>query len=163
MQSEKEFISTMTVENTTQQSISYDRTTQLDWIFPVHVNITLMVVNFWLLIFLIHYGIKNMWWRTRNKSDVLNAVLVYNSVIGCGVACIVRLVTSFVLMNIGFSNVESWLCDLFVAVTSISYELCIHLLLYFCGHINDPFSQTNCLISTIAVQSDISALTSLFF
>jgi len=126
MQSE-EFISTLTIGNSTQQSIPYDYTTELDWIFPVLVNIILMVVHFWFLISLIHYGIKNKMWRqTRNKSDVLNTRLVYGSVIGCAVACIIRLVITLVRYNIGFSTVENGLCDKFVAAATVSYTI-VHL------------------------------------
>jgi len=121
MQSD-ELISTITMENITQESIPYDRTTQLDWIFPVIVNITLMVTHLWLLISLIHYGIKNKMWRqTQNKYEVLNTRFVYGSVIGCAVACIIRLLISLVRYNIEFRNVENKVCDLFVAASSVSY------------------------------------------
>jgi len=105
--------STIYDENTTQQNIPFDRTTELDWIFPVLVITTLIIVYFWFLFSLIHYGIKHKMWRqTRNKSDVLNTGLVYGSVIGCAVACIFRLVISLILLNIGFTNVENGLCDI---------------------------------------------------
>jgi len=126
MQSE-ELISTVTNGNTTQQSIAYDRTAELDWIFPVLVNITLIFLHIWFLISLVHYGIKNkMWQQMRNKSDVLSTGLVYGSVIGCALMCVFRLATSLVLMNIGFSKVENGLCDIFVAASNVSYGI-VHL------------------------------------
>jgi len=122
MQSEKEFVSIITIGNTTEQNIPYDRTTELDWIIPVLVNITLIFVHFWFLVSLTHYGIKHKMWRViRNKSDVLNTGLVYGSVIGCAVACVFRLVISLVLMNIGFNNVKNELCDQFVVAVNVSY------------------------------------------
>jgi len=124
MQSVEELITTVTDEITTHQSTQYDRTIELDWIFPVFVNISLTIANFWFLFSLIHYGIKHkMWQQTRNHTDVLNTGLVYASVIGCAVACNIRLVTSFAQINIGFSNVENELCKTFAAVSSMSYGI----------------------------------------
>jgi len=114
MQLKEEIILTSGTGNETTTSVLYNRVEELDWIFPVLVNITLMIVHFWLLFSLIHYGIKNKMWRgTRNKSEALNTGLVYNSVVGCATACIFRLMMSLVYMNIGFSNVENEFCAQF--------------------------------------------------
>jgi len=67
-----------------------------------------------------------MWRQARNKCDVLNTGLVYNSVIGCAVACIIRLVISLVRMNIGFSNDENELCNQVVVASIASYTI-VHL------------------------------------
>jgi len=121
-----ELTTVSTIENATQ-SILYDRTLKLDWIFPVLVNIILMVVHFWFLISLIHYGIKyKKCQNTRRKSDVLNTGLVYVSVIGCAVACIFRLIISLTVMNIGFSSIKSRICDQFGDAASASYGI-VHL------------------------------------
>jgi len=123
----RELTSDTTIEIKDQQSTSYNRTTELDWIFPVIVNITLIVTHVWLLISLIHYGIKNKkWQQKRNKSEDLSTGLVYNSVVGCAVACILRLVVNLVLMNIGFSDSDNGLCDKLTTASSVSYGI-VHL------------------------------------
>ena len=105
--------------------MSYSYTTELDWIFPVVVNVTLMVLDFWLLISLIHYGIKNKKWSKAKKcsSDVLNSGLIYGSVIGCAVACMTRFFTSLLLSNLGYSNsnFESGICDQLADAVHSSY------------------------------------------
>jgi len=118
---------TFTTQNSTHQNLSYNHTTELDWIFPMVVNVMLMVVHFWLIISLMHYGIKNKkWQKTGRKSDVLNCGLVYASVIGCAIAGIFRLVMNLLLMNIGFSIVENGLCSNFFYASSAAYGV-VHL------------------------------------
>ena len=111
--------------NVTQENISYNYKTELDWIFPVVVNVTLMVLNFWLLISLIHYGITNRKWSKPNKYsyDVLNNGLIYGSVMGCAIACLIRFATSLLLSNLGYSNFESGVCDQLEDAVYSSYAL----------------------------------------
>ena len=115
--------------NVTQENILYNYKTELDWIFPVVVNVTLMVLDFWLLISLIHYGITNKKWSKANKysSDVLNNGLIYGSVIGCAIACLIRFVTNLLLLNLGYSNFESGICDQLVDAVYSFYAL-VHFL-----------------------------------
>ena len=111
--------------NVTQENISYNYKTELDWIFPVVVNVTLMVLDFWLLISLIHYGITNRKWSKPNKYsyDVLNNGLIYGSLIGCAVACLIRFVTNLLLLNLGYSNFESGICDQLVDAVYSFYAI----------------------------------------
>ena len=87
--------------------------TRLDWIAPVALNLLLMLLTFWLLVSLIHYGIKTKKWRKTSveKIDVLNAGIVYTFAIVCAAVCEMRYVSSLVFMNIGFNNGEGDICD----------------------------------------------------
>ena len=111
--------------NVTQENGSYNYATELDWIFPVIVNVTLMVFDFWLLISLIHYGITNKKWSKAKKysSNVLNNGLIYGSVIGCAITCMIHFVTTLLLLNLGYSNFESGICDQLEDAAYSSYAL----------------------------------------
>ena len=121
----KEINTNVVNSNVTQENVSYSYTIELDWIFPVVVNVALMVLDFWLLISLIHYGITNKKWSKPNKysSDVLSNGLMYGCIIGCAVTCMIRFVTSLLLLNLGYSNFESGTCDQLEDAAYSSYAL----------------------------------------
>ena len=116
-------------------AINSDYKQQFDWIFPVASNVVLSVATTWILISLIHFGIKTGKWRkSRSKVDVLNAGFVYSSVVMCGFMCLFRYVISLVFMNIGFQKNEDELCDSIAdaAYCSYAFVLCfVALFLWF--------------------------------
>ena len=131
--------STKHFEQTTQTNgTPYDRTIEPDWIIPIAINIILMVLTFWLLISLVHYGIKTKKWSHHHhsnvNSDVLNSGLVYGSVVLCGIMCMVRYIISQILMNIGYSENENELCEALAdaAYACYAFVLCfVALFLWF--------------------------------
>ena len=114
--------------NWTLQTNEHNRTEELDWIIPVATNIFLFVATLWVLVSLIHYGIKTKKWKKRRgtTSEKLNAGTVYSFVIVCAVMCLFRYSTSLVLMNIGFNDKEDLLCDVAADVAYGSYALVLY-------------------------------------
>ena len=122
--------------NLTNASGSGCFTLQYDWVIPVAINIILTVITLWMLISLVHYGIKTGKWKPKQatNSDNLNAGLVYTSVIICGVTCLVRYNISMLYMNIGFGNGFHKLCDSTADAAVLSYALVlfsVYLFLWF--------------------------------
>ena len=103
---------------------SYDRTEHLDWIVPVTINIILTIVTIWILISLIHYGVKTKKWRhIQRKSDVLNAGLVYSSVILCAAMCLLRYAISLAFMNVGYNENDEEICNMLGDAVACAYAL----------------------------------------
>ena len=103
---------------TTQPSF----TAQIDWILPVTVTNSLMILTFWLLISLIHYGIKTKKWSRNQKHGIaLNSGLIYSWVVVCAIACLFRFIASLIFMSVGFSENEEKLCDLIGDATNFSF------------------------------------------
>jgi len=94
-------------------STKNDFTQELDWILPVVITILLLIVTFYIFLSLIHYGIKTKKWSKNlsSETDVLNAGLIYSSVIACAVFCIIRFCISLAFISIGFSDNSNNLCD----------------------------------------------------
>ena len=90
----------------------YDRTKEANWIIPVTVTVLMLTANFWIIISLSHHGVKTgKWMKKRTKTvDKLSSGVIYSSVLVIAVFCFLRLLFSFVLMNIGFSENESVSC-----------------------------------------------------
>ena len=137
-------------------TINYDHTKQLDWIIPVAVNLMLMVITLWLLLSLIHYGIKTRKWSRSGQSDKLNAGLIYTSVLVCAGTCMVRYGASLVYMNIGFDRGSSELCD---AVADAA--VCLYALVLFSVYLFLWFRQ-RVFYTTYVVRSSFSDVFSFF-
>ena len=113
---------TTNIRQSTQETSHYARTTQLDWILPIIFNVMLIFVTFWLLISLIHYGVKTKKWRhTHGNPDELSSGLVYSSVIACAVSCMFRYLVSLAFINAGFNEDEKELCEALVNASSAAY------------------------------------------
>ena len=99
---------------TTQETTNYDRTDKIDWLVPIAITVALYAVTLWLLISLIHYGVKTKKWKksaNNNNARVLNSGSVYSSMIGCAVLCLSRYSVSFAHFSFGFDEGENELCD----------------------------------------------------
>ena len=102
-----------------------DKYERLDWIIPVYTNIVLIATTIWILISLIHYGIKTKKWRKVRKTDYvkLHAGVVYGSVVLCSVMCIFRYASSMAAMNTGFGIDKDQLCDRIADTAYCAYAL----------------------------------------
>ena len=108
---------------------TYNHIEQVDWILPVITNIFLTVFSLWMLLSLLHYGIKTGKWRKTNSSkyELLNAGIVF----ACGVFLVglslLRYAMSLASMNLGFYEDQQGLCH---AIGSLAYAIYI-IFLYF--------------------------------
>ena len=128
----KKYNTTLEIQETTQNTKLYDRTTESNWIIPIVIVSFLTFVTLWLLFSLIHYGIKTKKWRrTQSNEHVLNSGLIYSCAIACAFACIVRYSMSLGLMNVGFKENESGLCDSFFDAVSLTYFLVLFFVAMF--------------------------------
>ena len=99
--------------NLTNNTIAVDYTKELDWIIPVAYNVVLIMLTSWILLSLIHYGIKTKKWRIvkTSNSNKLNAGLIYVSVTVCAVFCLFYFIINMVYMNIGYNEDVNDVCD----------------------------------------------------
>lgn len=113
------------------QNSTYNYTEMLDWIFPVTINIVLTTLTIWIIISLIHYGIKNKKWKNifRKNREKLRVGAVHTSMIMCGVMCIFRYISSLLAINTGFGLDKDQICN---TIADLAY--CSHsLVLLFTG------------------------------
>ena len=107
---------------------------RVDWIIPVTVNIALTICTAWILISLIHYGIKTQKWRAlpmKSISEKLDIGLTYTFVVVCAVMCLLRFGVSLVFMNIGFSDDQDGLCESVADAAYWAYGFVLYSVVYF--------------------------------
>ena len=106
------YISSPSNISTTPITIVFDRTTEIDWILPILFNILLILATLWLLISLVHYGIKTKQWSNNARStDILSSGVIYSCVVACAVMCMFRYIASLVYMNVGFEKDRDEVCE----------------------------------------------------
>ena len=90
-----------------------DYVKQLDWIIPVVLCIVFIIFVLWILLSLVHYGIKTGKWSSHQQrsSDKLNIGKIYTFVVITAFTCICFLCANMVFINVGFNSGESDLCD----------------------------------------------------
>ena len=131
----------MTIQNTSFQTwttveTTVDRTQELDWIIPLVLHIALLLISLWLLVSLVHYGVKtNKWCRNHtNKSDKFSTGLVYTSAVACSVTCLVFIVLNMAYINIAFGYGQDELCDTISDIALAVYGILlfwVYLFLWF--------------------------------
>ena len=86
---------------------------QLDWIIPVVLCIIFFVLVLWILLSLVHYGIKTGKWSSHQQcsSDKLNIGKIYTFVVITAFICICFLCANMAFINVGFNFGEDGLCD----------------------------------------------------
>lgn len=97
-----------------------------DWFVPITVNVLLTISMFWVMISLVHFGIKNRKWTRlpQNNYEKLSSGWIYSSVTLCSVLCIFRYLFSLVVMNdLGLNEKNSSLCKTLSILNSCSYSL----------------------------------------
>lgn len=116
------------MNNTNISSLNETRyvyTEEIDWIIPIAINSLLVISTLWILISLIHYGVKTGKWRQVETSNLekLNTGMVYSSLILCALMCICRYIVAYVHMSVGFFEGQDEVCDSLSDATSTFYSL----------------------------------------
>ena len=95
--------------------------------------IVLMIVDLWLIISLIHYGIKTKKWRRfqPGNPNSLSSGRIYLSVIICSVAAFFYHLFIAVYRNIGFHQNEAQLCKAMSDLIDIMYTSCLFSVIFF--------------------------------
>ena len=99
--------------NETKNSSYFDRTKHADWTIPMAINIILTFVVFWILLSLIHYGLRTGKWRKvkNSNSEKLNSGIVYSFLILNAVVCLAYLILSLFILNIKYVGGQDEFCD----------------------------------------------------
>ena len=90
-----------------------DYTKQIDWILPATFIAIANAAEIWILVSLIHYGLKTKKWNVRNQGCVeeLSSRNQYTALVACAAFCVVFSLLSLVYISVGFSLNEDELCD----------------------------------------------------
>ena len=102
---------------------------QYDWSYfaALPTAIILAVTDLWMLISLIHYGIKTGKWQRmqKNRTESLNSGLIYTSVIVCASLCFIyHLVIAFNYFD-GYDLYNNQLCDAVADFNKFTYALVV--------------------------------------
>lgn len=115
---------TATFENVTNQKANetYFRWTKWDYIIPESISIFLTLLTIWIIISLIHFGVKTKKWGSAKKRNVdkLSAGRVLTAALVSAIVTLLRLVTSQFVYNFGFSDEQ---CELISDSSYIMYCL----------------------------------------
>ena len=89
-----------------------------DWIVPITINILLLLSTLWMLISLLHHGIKTEKWKKSSKRNTRkrNGNLVYTSLFVIAVFCFLHLLFSLVFLNVGFNKNQDLICAVTVGL-----------------------------------------------
>ena len=95
--------------------------------------IVLMIVDLWLIISLIHYGIKTKKWRRLQSGNpnLLNSGRIYSSVVICSVTVFFSSLFIVVYRNIGYDQNNHSLCKALASLIIITYSSCFLSLIFF--------------------------------
>ena len=87
---------------------TYFRWSKWDYIFPEAVNSVLIVLTLWIIIALVHFGIKtNKWGNSKKKNvDKLSAGRVLTAALISAIMTFGRLITSQFVYNLGYSDMQ---------------------------------------------------------
>ena len=90
------------------------------------VYIVLMIVDLWIIISLIHFGIKTKKWRRLQSGnpDLLSSGKIYLSVVFCFVSALVYHIIIAVYRNVGYRQDEDEFCDTIRDISVIMYTMC---------------------------------------
>ena len=95
--------------------------------------IVLMIVDLWLIISLIHYGIKTTKWRRLQPGNPnsLSSGRIYLSVIICSITAFFYHLFYAAYLNVGFQENEDSLCKAMISMASIGYISCFLSIILF--------------------------------
>ena len=118
-------------------SAFYSVARQEDWFIPFTINIVLTIITLYLLISIIHYGIKTKKWRSSETSlsniHKMNAGTVYTFLVFTAVMCLFRYVISLVHMLVGFEENQKRLCEAIADSAFVAYSMvlwCVFMFLW---------------------------------
>ena len=144
-------------------NVFYDHTTHLDWLISILINVFFMTSTAWVLVSLVHFGIKTGKWKQiqQNNKEKLNAGLVYSSVVGCATTCLVYYIFSNIYLNSRFNSSQDWLCDVtydagvllyFIVLISLGLFLWFRQRAFYANRMyNINFSKTVRVFSFISI------------
>ena len=143
---------------------TYSYKNRIDWAIPVTINAVLTTVTIWILISLIHYGIKTKKWRNVRQSnhEKLNAGAVYASVLVCSIMCLLRYAVSMTAMNTGFGINKNEICDKVADFAYCSYALVLFTVAAFLWFRQRTFFINNMLNVSYKVWTKILSFLSIF-
>ena len=125
-------ISTMSTDVTT--TTLYDQSNQERTRYIVlGFFIVLMIVDLWLIISLIHYGIKTTKWRRLQPGNPnsLSSGRIYLSVIICSITAFFYHLFLAAYQNVGFQENEDSLCKAMISMDNIAYISCFLSIIIF--------------------------------
>ena len=99
----------------------------LDPLVPIIANFVLLFIALWILISMIHYGVKTGKWKRNHEVDVekLNSGWVYTIAVGCAVFAVIRLTTSQVSLHV--NDASDHVCEAIFDLLLVEYS---HVLLF---------------------------------
>ena len=97
------------------------------------VYIVLMIVDLWIIISLIHFGIKTRKWRRLQSGnpDLLSSGKIYLSVVFCFVSALVYHIVVAVYRDVGFKQGKDEFCDTISDMNKIMYAMCFFSVVLF--------------------------------
>jgi len=110
--------------NISQVRLSH--TEEFDWILSMTFVVTLNTLTLWMLVSLIHYGVKTKLWKKKQKNKhALNSGKIYTCVVVLTCLCLLYFISSLVALNIGYNENEDKICKI---ISIVSFTL--YLLIY---------------------------------
>ena len=97
------------------------------------VYIVLMIVDLWIIISLIHFGIKTRKWRRLQSGnpDLLSSGKIYLSVVFRFVSALVYHIVVAVYRDVGFKQGKDEFCDTLSDMNKIMYAMCFFSVVLF--------------------------------
>ena len=94
--------------------------------FGLGIYIVLMIVDLWIIISLIHFGIKTKKWRRLQSGnpDLLSSGKIYLSVVFCYVSALVYHIVVAVYRYYGYQQGEDEFCNTMRDMSVIMYTMC---------------------------------------
>ena len=120
------------MNNSITINVEQNYTKKANWIFSITVNIFLIIVMIWIVLSLVHNGIKNNKWKRaqRNNYEKLSSGWIYTSVLLCAVFCFLRYVFSLVSMiDLKLYDEKEGICRAISDLRSCLYTF-IHLFVW---------------------------------
>ena len=120
------------MNHTTNSSSDLNYINKTNWIIPIFVNILLIFSIIWIILSLIHNGIKNNKWQPpqRNNYEKLSSGWIYTSVLLCAVFCFLRYALSLIsMMDLKLYDEKERICRTLSDLRSCLYTI-IHLFVW---------------------------------
>ena len=142
---------------------------RIDWILPVTFIVIVNAVETWILVSLIHYGLKTKQWKKHNEGSVdkLNSRNQYIALVACAVFCVIYSLLSSLYVSVGFHLDEDKLCDSmsdaiyvfysFIAVTVYMFLWLRQRTFYTNQTLNVTYSKTAKVFNVISIVIFLSA------
>ena len=111
-----------------------DYTNRADWIVPIVVHVFLVFSMVWIILSLVHFGIKNKKWQGSmelNNFEKLSSGLIYSSVLLCATICLLRYIITLTVLNVGYEKEDDYLCSILSDLQSCFYALVQMSVLFF--------------------------------